>query len=199
MSLLRAIWITCSRCPSIEAASRSASPITHRAHEQKRRCSHFFAPKIASRCSAKIPAWAALTFAASVPNDLWSKSRLWRTVDVKIAPDGERVAYVVSTPNLAKNEHEGALYLVAASGGASRRLGEAVRIFNTPRPAPQLRWSSDGTLLGLIGFSGDKPQVFAIPLRGRAPRALTDSWEGVSGLRRSRRSRARRLRGRCLC
>jgi len=106
--------------------------------------------------------------------------RLRSIVDVKIAPDGERVAYVVSTPNLAKNEHEGVLYLVAASGGASRQFGEAVRIFNTPRPAPQLRWTSDGALLGLIGFSGDKPQVFAIPLGGGAPRSFTDSSEGVS-------------------
>ena len=123
---------------------------------------------------------SAAMFAQQRPFTLDDAMKLRSIVDVKIAPDGERVAYVVSTPNLAKNEHEGALYLIATSGGESRRLGEAVRIFNTPRPAPQLRWTSDGTLLGLIGFSGDKPQVFAVPLGGGAPRALTDSSEGVS-------------------
>jgi dipeptidyl aminopeptidase/acylaminoacyl peptidase len=101
-------------------------------------------------------------------------------VDVKISPDGKRVAYVVSTPSLAKNEHEAALYVVPSDGGASVRLGETVRIHNTPLPAPRLRWSPDGGALGVLGLSNDKPQVFAIPLRGGAPRALTDAPEGVS-------------------
>ena len=102
-------------------------------------------------------------------------------VDVKIAPDGERVAYVVSTPNLPKDEHEGALYVVSARGGTPTRLGESIRIFNTPAPAPRLRWSPDGSTLALLAFAGDKPQVFAVPLSDSAPRALTDAPEGVSG------------------
>jgi dipeptidyl aminopeptidase/acylaminoacyl peptidase len=101
-------------------------------------------------------------------------------VDVKISPDGKRVAYVVSTPSLAKNEHEAALYVVPSDGGASVRLGETVRILNTPLPAPRLRWSPDGGTLGVLGLSNDKAQVFAIPARGGAPHALTDAPEGVS-------------------
>jgi dipeptidyl aminopeptidase/acylaminoacyl peptidase len=106
--------------------------------------------------------------------------KLRSIVDVKISPDGKRVAYVVSTPSLAKNEHEAALYVVPSDGGASVRLGETVRILNTPLPAPRLRWSPDGGTLGVLGLSNDKPQVFAIPVRGGAPRALTDAPEGVS-------------------
>src|SRR2546425_4962143 len=45
-------------------------------------------------------------------------------VDVRIAPDGEHVAYVVSTPLLVKNEHQAALFVVPSRGGASTRLGE---------------------------------------------------------------------------
>src|SRR3954469_11782231 len=67
--------------------------------------------------------------------------KLRSIVDVQIAPDGQRVAYVVSTPNLAKNEHDAALFVVAAGGGTPARLGETVRIFNIPTPRPQLRWS----------------------------------------------------------
>ena len=40
--------------------------------------------------------------------------KLRSVVDVQIAPDGQRVAYVVSTPNLSKNEHECALFVVPA-------------------------------------------------------------------------------------
>src|SRR5580765_6798586 len=64
-------------------------------------------------------------------------------VDVAVAPDGSRVAYVVSTPVLARNEHEGALFVVPATGGTPARLGEKLHIFNTPTPRPQVRWSAD--------------------------------------------------------
>src|ERR1043166_6167509 len=77
--------------------------------------------------------------------------KLRAIVDVRISPDGERVAYVVSTPSLAKNEHEAALFLVPATGGTPARIGDAVRIFNGPTPRPQLRWSPDGTILSVLG------------------------------------------------
>src|SRR5436190_15530064 len=83
-------------------------------------------------------------------------------VDVEISPDGQRVAYVVSTPNLAKNEHDAALFVVAAAGGAPARIGETVRIFNTPTPRPQLRWSPDGSMLSLIRFEQGRPEVIGI-------------------------------------
>src|SRR5207244_3672506 len=64
-------------------------------------------------------------------------------------------------------------------GGASTRLGDAVHIFNTPVPRPQLRWSPDSSAVSLVGLAGDRPQVFAIPISGAAPRALTSAPEGV--------------------
>src|ERR1700716_937536 len=93
-------------------------------------------------------------------------------VDVRISPDGERVAYVVSTPSLPKNEHEASLFVVPSAGGAPTRIGEAGRIFNAPVPRPQLRWSPDGAMLSVLGFSGSRPQVFGIPTTGGTPRAL---------------------------
>ena len=105
--------------------------------------------------------------------------KLRSIVDVQIAPDGQRVAYVVSTPSLAKNEHEAALFVVAASGGAPARLGETVRIFNVPSPRPQLRWSPDGSMLSVIGIDEGRPEVIGIPLSGGAPAALTKAPEGA--------------------
>jgi dipeptidyl aminopeptidase/acylaminoacyl peptidase len=99
--------------------------------------------------------------------------------DVRLSPDGERVAYVVSTPSLPKNEHEAALFIVAASGGAATRLGEPVRIFNAPTPRPQIRWSPDGATVSVVGFEAGRPQVVGVPVSGGEPRALTKAPEGV--------------------
>jgi len=102
-------------------------------------------------------------------------------VDVAIAPDGSTVAYVVSTPVLARNEHEGALYVVSAAGGAPARLAERLHIFNTPTPRPQLRWSPDSKFVALLAATANGPQVFAVPLEGGEPRQLTHAPEGVFG------------------
>jgi dipeptidyl aminopeptidase/acylaminoacyl peptidase len=102
-------------------------------------------------------------------------------VDVKISPDGERVAYVVSTPSLARDEHEAAIWVVPAAGGAPTRIGEALHILNTPLPAPKLRWSPDGRTISVLALAGARPQVFGISLAGGPPRALTTASEGVSG------------------
>jgi dipeptidyl aminopeptidase/acylaminoacyl peptidase len=102
-------------------------------------------------------------------------------VDARISPDGEQVAYVVSTPSVAKNEHEGALYVVPAAGGTPRRIGESLHIFNTPAPVPRLRWTPDSREVSLLALSGERPQVFAVPRAGGTPRAVTAAAEGVFG------------------
>jgi dipeptidyl aminopeptidase/acylaminoacyl peptidase len=107
--------------------------------------------------------------------------KLRSIVDVQIAPDGQRVAYVLSTPSLAKNEHEAALFVVPASGGAPTRLADTVRIFNVPSPRPQLRWSPDGSMLSVIGIEEGRPEVIGIPLSGAAPAAVTKAPEGAFG------------------
>jgi len=100
-------------------------------------------------------------------------------VDVQIAPDGERVAYVVSTPNLDKNEHDAALYVVPSGGGSSTRLADALRIFNVPAPRPQLRWSPDGRTISVLGSVAGRPEVFGVAASGGEARQLTKAPEGV--------------------
>src|ERR1044072_1053202 len=84
---------------------------------------------------------------ASRPTTIDDLMKLRAIVDVRIAPDGERVAYVVSIPSLPKNEHEATLFIVPAAGGTPARIGEAVRIFNTSTSRPLLRWSPAGSML----------------------------------------------------
>src|SRR5438552_1662635 len=105
--------------------------------------------------------------------------RMRSITDVRIAPDGERVAFVVSTPSLTKNEHEAALYVVNVRGGEPKRIGESVRLFNAPLPRASCRWFPDSSAVALVGFAGDKPQVFSIPIAGGDAKALTDAPEGA--------------------
>lgn len=93
------------------------------------------------------------------PITIDDEMKLRAIVDVRISPDGHTVAYVVSTPSLPKNEHEGSLYVVKADGGSPTRIGDAVRIFNAPVPRPQLRWSPDGAVISVVGFGEGRPQV----------------------------------------
>jgi dipeptidyl aminopeptidase/acylaminoacyl peptidase len=129
---------------------------------------------------------------------LADEMKLRSIVDVKISPDGQQVAYVVSTPNLETNQHEAELYVIDNVGRASARLvglKPDLHIFNTPTPRPNLRWSPDGTTSSLLAFAGDRPQVFAIPeaLRRLAPQG--DEEVRPNGLRLSgERSGAERVR-----
>src|SRR4051812_21885991 len=103
-----------------------------------RRLIHGFAAAAAVWLACSVSGIAQRATAALTVDDLM---RLRSVVDVQISPDGSRVAYVVSTPNLSKNEHEPALFVVPAAGGTPARIGESVRIFNIPSPRPQLRWT----------------------------------------------------------
>ena len=105
--------------------------------------------------------------------------RLRSIVDVQIAPAGDRVAYVVSTPNLEQNEHEAALFVVPARGGAARRLGETVHIFNVPSPRPQLRWSPDSTRVSVLGIAAGGPRFSDRRNRRRRAEQVTKAPEGV--------------------
>ena len=71
--------------------------------------------------------------------------KLRAIVDVQISPDGERVAYVVSTPKLSRNEHDAALFVVprARRHAATHRRGRPH--LQHPRRPAALRWSPDGT------------------------------------------------------
>ncbi len=123
---------------------------------------------------------AAPLRAAPRPVTVDDLMRVRSIAEVRIAPDGSRVAYVVSQPSFEKDEHEAVLYLVAAGGGEAVRLTHGTRIFNKPRPHPRLRWSPDGTRLSFLAFAGDLPQVHVLDVRGGEAQAVTTSPQGVS-------------------
>ncbi|HKA35877.1 MAG TPA: S9 family peptidase [Thermoanaerobaculia bacterium] len=102
-------------------------------------------------------------------------------LDVRISPDGESIAYAVSTPSLERNAHEPAIWVVSARGGAPRRIAEGAKIFGRNLPVPRLRWAPDGASVSFVGVAADKPQVFAAPVAGGEAKAITSAPEGAFG------------------
>jgi dipeptidyl aminopeptidase/acylaminoacyl peptidase len=101
-------------------------------------------------------------------------------VDVKISPDGSRVAYVVSRPSVERNAHEPELFVVPAAGGTPTRLAADARIFTPTLPAPRLRWTPDGKRVSFLALVEGRPQVFATPASGETGQAMTTAPQGVS-------------------
>ncbi len=122
-----------------------------------------------------LPAWAS-----SRPATVSDLMAVRTVVDVRISPDGERVAYVVSEASLEKNEHVATLYVVSSAGGEPRRLTHTTRLFNRPLPRPELRWSPDGKRLSFLAFVSDLPQAMAMDAEGGEPWPLTSSPTGVA-------------------
>jgi dipeptidyl aminopeptidase/acylaminoacyl peptidase len=121
---------------------------------------------------------ASQSWAAKVTVD--DLMRLRSLFDVRISPDGKRVAYVVSTPSIERAEHEAVLWLVPSVGGTPQRLTYSTKIFNKPLPSPCLRWSPDGSSLSFVGDVNGIPQVLAMSASGGEPWPLTSVPDGVS-------------------
>lgn len=109
--------------------------------------------------------------------------------DVRISPDGERVAYVVSEASFERNAYEPAIFVVSSSSvvsGFSRtgpepvKLTSSTRIFNRPLPAARLKWTPDGKALSFLAWVGERPQVMTLPIAGGEPKQMTSAPEGVS-------------------
>jgi dipeptidyl aminopeptidase/acylaminoacyl peptidase len=128
--------------------------------------------------TALAAAWSPGVEAHSVGvDDLF---RIRTIAEVRISPDGERVAYVVSEPSLESNEHAAVLYVVSSGGGTPRRMTHATRIANRPVPRPELRWSPDGASISFLAYVDNAPQVVAMDADGGEPHPLTSSPTGVA-------------------
>jgi dipeptidyl aminopeptidase/acylaminoacyl peptidase len=100
--------------------------------------------------------------------------------DVRISPNGEQIAYVVSTPTMETASHEGVLYRISSKGGTPQRLTYETRIFNKPIVSPNLRWSPDGTRLSFVAWVEGVPQVVAMAADGGETWQVTSVKGGVA-------------------
>ena len=109
------------------------------------------------------------------PSDL---SRLHAVTDPRVHPDGRRIAFVVSTPDLEADAYVRRIHLWDATDGATRQLTHGPK-----DAAPQ--WSPDGGHLAFLrAGSGkdDHPQLAILPTDGGEACVLTDLALGVTDL-----------------
>jgi dipeptidyl aminopeptidase/acylaminoacyl peptidase len=97
--------------------------------------------------------------------------------DPRISPDGEWVAYTVSSMDMEKDKRDTDIYMVPMAGG------DAVRLTASDKAETRPRWSPDGRYLAFLSArGGKKTQVWLLDRRGGEARRLTDYKADVSSL-----------------
>ena len=101
-----------------------------------------------------------------------------RNIDsTAISPDGEWVAYTVSTQDLAKDSRETRVWIIPTAGGAARPI--TAKGSSAWDPA----WGQDSKHLSFIatGSDSDSSQVFTLDLHGDERVQITHVEGGVEG------------------
>ena len=101
--------------------------------------------------------------------------------DVAMSPDGQWVAYTVTTRNRDSNLNRSAVWLVASDGGVPRQLTRSPRADRGPR------WSPDGRYVAFLSDrdSTRRSQVFGIEPGGGESWRITQSETNISAFRLS--------------
>jgi dipeptidyl aminopeptidase/acylaminoacyl peptidase len=91
-----------------------------------------------------------------------------------IAPDGSRIAFVVTARDAKENAYQSDVYLVDA------KQGEPLAFTRNEKNDRAPAFSPDGAHLAFISERDEKAQIFLADLRGGEPSKLTEAKGGVS-------------------
>lgn len=99
-----------------------------------------------------------------------------RVGSAQISPDGEWVAYTVSTTNLEKERTKTQIWMVSTSGGDPIPLTMSGESISGPK------WSPDGKYLSFLTSRGEgaKTQVWVLDRRGGEAQPLTELKNGAA-------------------
>lgn len=126
----------------------------------------------AAAASAAAPAASPTAPATKRPLRAEDLFDLEAAADVRIAPDGRRIAYVRRSADIRTDRYRSAIWLIDAQSGAQRPLLDAAdRSFSAPR------WSPDGTRLLYSRSGGDAPGLYVADLAtGAAARIAEEGY-----------------------
>jgi Tol biopolymer transport system component len=117
-----------------------------------------------------------IVYRAPGTDSLWkladggAKTELWNGLDGRalggpaIAPDGQRLAFLVQRPGRRQ------LYLTNADGSGARRVAEDLEVRGAPA------WSPDGRWLAVAASRDGEPHLFKIPAGGGTPTLLVNEY-----------------------
>jgi dipeptidyl aminopeptidase/acylaminoacyl peptidase len=95
--------------------------------------------------------------------------------EMRLAPDGRRVAFTLETQDRERNEKHSAIWLLDVGGDEPRQFSSGGKHDSLPR------WSEDGRFLAFLSDrEGEKSQVWVMPADGGEARRLTNMKHGVS-------------------
>ena len=98
------------------------------------------------------------------PEDLLSIKTI---ADVRLSPDGSRIAYTLTEINAEKDEYRTSIWIVPAQGG------EPIQFTHGPKRDTAPRWSPDGRWLAFLSDrDGEPAQLYAMPTNGGEARNL---------------------------
>src|SRR5262245_44984318 len=99
-----------------------------------------------------------------------------RLTDPQPSPDGSRIAFVISSLDLAKNRRRTDLWLVGTDGGNLRRLTSHEGNDSNPR------WTADGRFLFFLSTRSGSSQVHRIAVEGGEAEQVTREPLDVAAL-----------------
>jgi dipeptidyl aminopeptidase/acylaminoacyl peptidase len=119
-----------------------------------------FVEPLAGSAAAPAPAVAR-------PMEIDDLFRIRRVSDPQISPDGRSIAYVITEVDKAENKSNSDLWIVAAGGGAARKLTAS------PKHDRHPRWSPDGRWIAFESNRDGAFQIWVLPSDGGEARPLT--------------------------
>ena len=118
--------------------------------------------------AAGIPAQQAATRPITF-DDLIAMHRIG---EAALSPDGNWVAYVVTTPDMDANANQTDLWMAPVAGG------EAIELTRTGKDSSP-RWSPDGKTIAFLSSRSGESQVYLLPMEGGEAHALTKLSTGA--------------------